>query len=173
MFSQRKLTNEETNQGKQLRNRKIRFTEQNIYWEDNRLFVSKESSHFIQSTVSLPCLQEPTTSPKAWATRIQSTPFNHTSLRLILLSQNRSTSMFVPSRVPTKLCSISLFPQQSTLLSLFIYFLFDTGGKWGRSLLRHCFTSRQVAVSMLDGVVEIFIDIILRAALWFRGRLSL
>jgi len=32
--------------------------------------------------------------------------------------------------------------------------------------MRHCATSRKVAISIPDGVIEIFIDIILPAALW-------
>jgi hypothetical protein len=39
--------------------------------------------------------------------------------------------------------------------------------------LRHCATSRKVAVSIPDGVTGFLIDIILSVALWPWGRLSL
>jgi len=42
------------------------------------------------------------------------------------------------------------------------------GTRW-RSWLRHCATSRKVADSIPDGVIGIFIDIILPARLWPRG----
>ena len=44
---------------------------------------------------------------------------------------------------------------------------------WWRSWLRHCATSRKVAVSIPDGVIGFFIAIILPAALWHWGRLNL
>jgi hypothetical protein len=41
-----------------------------------------------------------------------------------------------------------------------------SGGTQWRIWLRHCATNRKVAGSIPDGVNEIFIDIILLAALW-------
>ena len=41
----------------------------------------------------------------------------------------------------------------------------SVGMQW-RSWSRHCSSSRKVAGSIPDGVIEIFIDIILPAALW-------
>jgi hypothetical protein len=49
----------------------------------------------------------------------------------------------------------------------------DYWGTWWCSWLRHCATSRKVVSSIRDGIMGIFIYIILSAALWHWSRLNL
>ena len=50
-------------------------------------------------------------------------------------------------------------------LYLLVPYIASGGTRW-RSWLRHCATNRKVVVSILDGVIGLFIDTILPAALW-------
>lgn len=94
-------------------------------------------------------------------------------------------SFFITSRSTSWFFKPCSYPCSHQTLYLFIYFPnslhffpfsypydFITGITWGRSLLTHCVTSREVAVSMLVGVVGIFVDITLPVALWLLGRLN-
>jgi hypothetical protein len=61
-----------------------------------------------------------------------------------------------------------MLPYQS-----YITYMRRDGGMWWRSSLRHCATSRQVAVSIPDGVTGIFHSHKFPAALWPWCRISL
>jgi hypothetical protein len=58
-----------------------------------------------------------------------------------------------------------------TIFIIIAHFV-NWGTRW-RSWLRHFARNRKVAGSIPDGVIGIFIDIILSVALWSWGRLSL
>jgi hypothetical protein len=75
---------------------------------------------------------------------------------------------YIKSFHPDFLVSLSLVPKAGRPL----YSSGPRGTRW-RSWLRYYVTSRKVAGSNPDEVIEFFIDLILPAALWPWGRLSL
>ena len=79
--------------------------------------------------------------------------FSHSLISFHVSSFTLNWNKCVGNKLAVTYCQLST---QTTLLIYFKSLCTSVGGTWWRSWLRHCATSRKVASSIPNGVIEIF-----------------